>query len=204
MPSWFVSVLTGYWLLENSAFRLAWHLRRRKHPVAWSAVLLLLWVLFWPFARCPLTWGVKPWNSVELLTVRAPHTRATEEHSATHSLSAGRGACAVRSSPWLALSRDSVAPRTCGVTFDAAACGACGAFPAVRAHVRQRSSACTRRACACVTRCTAAALCSERSSALSDVALLRRRALARGSVGTTYAHRSYAPLSHGRPAARGI
>ena len=68
MPSWFVSVLAGYWLLEPAAYRLCAGLARTPHGTAWAVALLISWVLLWPFARCPLTWGLQPWNTIEVLT----------------------------------------------------------------------------------------------------------------------------------------
>lgn len=68
MPSWFVSVLMGCWLLEAPAFRLGAHLCRLRHTAVWSALLFVVWVLAWPWARCPLTWNQRWWNAVDVLT----------------------------------------------------------------------------------------------------------------------------------------
>ena len=68
MPTWFVSVLMGYWFLEPSAFRLGSVVCRQSWPMLSCAVLNAIWVLVWPWARCPLTWGTKWWNAVDVLT----------------------------------------------------------------------------------------------------------------------------------------
>lgn len=68
MPSWFISVIAGYWLLEPAVYRLGSRLCRERRPVLWASLLLVAWVLLWPWSRCPLTWDVTWWNAVDVLT----------------------------------------------------------------------------------------------------------------------------------------
>ena len=68
MPSWFVSALAGCWLLEHATCRLAALIAAQHRPLLLSTTALCAWVLAWPFARCPLTWGVTSWNTIDGLS----------------------------------------------------------------------------------------------------------------------------------------
>lgn len=64
IPSWYVSALAFYWLLEPLAIACASALYRtpQRFGGLWGTTLLwllltILWVAAWPFALCPLTWG---------------------------------------------------------------------------------------------------------------------------------------------------
>ena len=79
LPSWFVSVLAFYWLLEPASYALATVLWRANLGLASTAlsrhfallrlsVLWIAWVVCWPWCRFPLTWGNTSWTCIEILS----------------------------------------------------------------------------------------------------------------------------------------